>query len=482
LKEYIALDPNGLHPRTELGKIYQQQRKWKEAEDILLECLKIDNQQLHPRTELSKIYQQQKKWKEAEDILLESLKIDNQQLHPRTELSKIYQQQKKWKEAEDILLESLKIDNQQLHPRTELGKIYQQQRKWKEAEDILLEELTIAPEALHPRTELGKIYQQQKKWSDAERLLKEYIALDPNGLHPRTELGKIYQQQRKWKEAEDVLLELLDLDKQNLQARTELSKIYQQQKKWKEAEDVLLECLKIDENDANSLLELGKIRAKDRNQFEEAEKIFKRILEQNTFDVPSKMELAILYRNNYKRDKSEVLYFEILKAEPSNIFALYQVSKVFNRFKKFRISIKIAEELLSIKDTDLLTVIDLIKTFVVTKDKKNIDFYLEIGKKILKEDENHKHKEKFQSLRTDFDESVELIDFYKVGSCVRENEQRYVKSEAGELFIVPEDATFNYNLAPNQKVFFGIYSQNNKVFADFIEPYFENIADLESLK
>ena len=63
---------------------------------MLLESLRIDPEQLHPRTELSKIYQYQKKWREAEEVLLESLRIDPEQLHPRTELSKIYQQQKKW--------------------------------------------------------------------------------------------------------------------------------------------------------------------------------------------------------------------------------------------------------------------------------------------------------------------------------------------------------------------------------------------------
>ena len=52
---------------------------------MLLESLRIDLEHLHARTELSKIYQYQRKWKEAEELLLESLKIDPEQLHPRTE-------------------------------------------------------------------------------------------------------------------------------------------------------------------------------------------------------------------------------------------------------------------------------------------------------------------------------------------------------------------------------------------------------------
>ncbi|MFA7421481.1 MAG: hypothetical protein WCZ90_17490, partial [Melioribacteraceae bacterium] len=54
LDYYIKAHPKELKCRTELSKIYQQQKKWKEAEEILLESLRIDHEQLHPRTELSK--------------------------------------------------------------------------------------------------------------------------------------------------------------------------------------------------------------------------------------------------------------------------------------------------------------------------------------------------------------------------------------------------------------------------------------------
>ncbi|MCP4570386.1 MAG: tetratricopeptide repeat protein, partial [FCB group bacterium] len=96
IKKYIGDHPNELKCRTELGKIYQHQDKYDEAERILLESLEIDNRHLHARTELAKIYQHQDKYDEAERILLESLEIDNRHLHARTELAKIYQHQDKY--------------------------------------------------------------------------------------------------------------------------------------------------------------------------------------------------------------------------------------------------------------------------------------------------------------------------------------------------------------------------------------------------
>ncbi|UCE65268.1 MAG: tetratricopeptide repeat protein, partial [Candidatus Zixiibacteriota bacterium] len=77
LKEALLKFPHDLHSRTELSRIYQQQKRFKEAEKVLLELLEIDNNNLQARTELSRIYQQQKRFKEAEKVLLECMDIDS---------------------------------------------------------------------------------------------------------------------------------------------------------------------------------------------------------------------------------------------------------------------------------------------------------------------------------------------------------------------------------------------------------------------
>jgi tetratricopeptide (TPR) repeat protein len=239
LLSYLAADKNASEAAIELSKIYQQQKKWKEAEDILLEIMHLDPENLQARTELSKSYQQQKRWKEAEDVLLETLRIDPLQLYTHMELSRVYQQQRKWKEAEDTLLLSLRIGPDNLHARTELNKIYQQQKKWKEAEDILLEVIRLDPDNLQARTELSKIYQQQKKWKEAEDILLELLRIDPEQLYPRMELSKIYQRLDRYNQAEEMLLELLSLFPHYSKVKSELSKLYIHQGNFVEAERIL---------------------------------------------------------------------------------------------------------------------------------------------------------------------------------------------------------------------------------------------------
>ncbi len=481
LLQELKIAHEALHPRTELSKIYQRQRKWREAEDILLDELKIDNQALHPRTELSKIYQRQKRWKEAEDILLELLKLDENNLQARTELSKIYQQQRKWREAEDILLESLKIDNEQLHPRTELSKIYQRQRKWREAEDILLECIKIDSSDLNSRTELSKIYQRQKRWKEAEDILLESLKIDNEQLHPRTELSKIYQRQRKWKEAEDILLEVVKINNDNLQARTELSKIYQQQRKWKEAEDILLECIKIDSNDLNSRTELSKIYQRQ-GKWEAAEEQLLKCYKIEPYDVHTMLELSRLYKKLKKYAESESLLFKIYNLDAQNIPALTELSYIFMRFKKYRISIRLLENALEAKPFDLKTISLLIEKFNILKDAENVENYVAKGNQILATDEYAKYSELFYEFDLDIDEEIELLELDKIGIAAKTMNNKYIKYQ-NELYPLSEDAIYNYNIKEGDKVFFALYkSKDGKVFADFVEPYFDDISDLQSLK
>ena len=113
--ELLDKDKNNLQARTELAKVYQTQKKYDEAEKVLLELLDKDKNNLQARTELAKVYQTQKKYDEAEKVLLECIKISPKDLNSRTELAKVYQTQKKYDEAEEVLLESLKINKYGFH-------------------------------------------------------------------------------------------------------------------------------------------------------------------------------------------------------------------------------------------------------------------------------------------------------------------------------------------------------------------------------
>ncbi|MFL6216133.1 MAG: tetratricopeptide repeat protein [Blastocatellia bacterium] len=333
LLEVLDRKPNDLNSRTELAKVYQRQSKQAQAEAVLLDLLQLDPNNLQARTELSKIYQRQGKLAEAEAVLLRVLEIRRNDLNSRTELAKIYQRQGKLAEAEAVLMELLKLEPNDLQARTELAKIYQRQGKLAEAEALLLRLLKLDTSNLQARTELAKIYQRQSRWAEAIKRLEEYIELEPNGLHPRTELAKIYQRQGKLAEAEAVLLRVLEIRWNDLNSRTELAKIYQRQGKLAEAEAVLMELLKLEPNDLQARTELAKIYQRQ-SRWAEAIKRLEEYIELDPNGLHPRIELARIYQRQGRLIEAEQRAEEALAIDSLNDHALSELLAIWRRQRK----------------------------------------------------------------------------------------------------------------------------------------------------
>ena len=257
LRDFIEHNPSELKCRTELSKIYQRQKRWQEAEDILLASLRIDPEQLHPRTELSKIYQRQKRWAEAIQLLEEYIKLEPDGLHPRTELSKIYQRQKRWQEAENILLECLKINPDDLNSRTELSKIYQGQQKWKEAEDILNECLAIDPNDINSLLELGKICSKDfTRYDQAEQFFQRILDIEPDNLFAKIELANLYLKTRRYIPREKLLFEIYDAHPEDIPTLMALAQVFKRFRKYRIALRLLESALELRATDLITISEL----------------------------------------------------------------------------------------------------------------------------------------------------------------------------------------------------------------------------------
>jgi tetratricopeptide (TPR) repeat protein/nucleoside phosphorylase len=286
------------HPATalslsDLGALYQDQRKYTEAEPLLKRALLIREQQLgaeHPATAqslntLAALYQDQGKYTEAEPLLKRALMTHKQQLgteRPSTaqslhNLAMLYKAQGKYTEAEPLLKRALLIREQQLgaeHPATaqslnDLGMLYRSQGKYTEAELLLKRALLIREQQLgaeHPAiaqslNTLAMFYRSQGKYTEAEPLLKRALAIyeqQSGVMHLDTATGLcslavLYRDQRKYTEAEPLLKRALAIYEQQLGAEHPdtatllriLALLYQKQGKFAEAELLLKRALAI---------------------------------------------------------------------------------------------------------------------------------------------------------------------------------------------------------------------------------------------
>lgn len=106
LESFIEHHPSELKCRTELSKIYQRQKRWKEAEDILLECLKINPDDLNSLLELGKICSKDfARYDQAEQFFQRLLEIEPDNLFAKIELANLYSKMKRYSARERLLFE-----------------------------------------------------------------------------------------------------------------------------------------------------------------------------------------------------------------------------------------------------------------------------------------------------------------------------------------------------------------------------------------
>ncbi len=146
MKEYIELDPEGLHPRTELSKIYQQQKKWKEAEDILKEALAIETDNYIILTESALLY---KRWAKAIDskeektvlrrfyieAVIKSIYANNENIPILMEAALLFKQRRQYRAALLFLDKIRVMDNDDLENLREQELIYSYMSNHTKAEE-----------------------------------------------------------------------------------------------------------------------------------------------------------------------------------------------------------------------------------------------------------------------------------------------------------------------------------------------------------
>jgi tetratricopeptide (TPR) repeat protein len=229
-----------------LGRLYQAQGRYGEAEPLLQKALKLRCHLLDKEhsdvaislNNLARLYESQGRYSEAEPLYLRSFAIHEQQLggnHPSVatslnNLASLYEFQGRYAEAESLYLRSLKIREQQLgenHPDVatslnNLASLYKSQGRYTEAEPLYLRSLSINEQQLgenHPSVatslnNLASLYESQGCYTEAEPLLVRSLNINKQLLgenHPNVaislnNLASLYKSQGRYTEAEPLYL------------------------------------------------------------------------------------------------------------------------------------------------------------------------------------------------------------------------------------------------------------------------------------
>ncbi|MEQ9483630.1 MAG: tetratricopeptide repeat protein [Coleofasciculus sp. F4-SAH-05] len=287
------MDNDLIVPFAGLGRFYEGQGLYNQAEPWRKDCLSVTIQRLgenHPDVatslnNLAALYKSQGRYQEAEPLYLEALALKKRLLgenHPDVaqslnNLAVLYDNKGRYEEAEPLYLEALELRKRLLgenHPHiasslNNLAYLYYSQGRYEEAEPVYLEALALRKRLLgekHPDVatslnNLAALYDSQGRYKEAEPLYLEALALRKRLLgenHPDVaislnNLAGLYDSQGRYEEAEPVYLDALALRKRLLGGNhpdvaislNNLALLYDSQGRYEEAEPVYLEALAI---------------------------------------------------------------------------------------------------------------------------------------------------------------------------------------------------------------------------------------------
>ena len=198
-----------------------QNRKYKEAEDILLRIIKKDKRDKDLLFLLGRVKSKLGDDKKAIKCFRECVKVNPQTIYPRLELKRIYCRMGEFEKAEKEVIKSIKIMKTINKPDSflhyELGKVYLCQGRVEEAEKEILECISTDNKIKwDSRQVLGKIYMAQGREEEAEEQLINSIAIGKeNAVHSMLMLGTLYAKQKRFEEAKAQLQRCMKYTKNN---------------------------------------------------------------------------------------------------------------------------------------------------------------------------------------------------------------------------------------------------------------------------
>lgn len=286
-------DEDIIFPFIGLGRFYQGQTNYQEAEKWYKDCLLICKERFGNEHELiaasmnniAMLYSKLGRYCEAESLLKEGLKInqnilDNKHCNVtvmKTSLAGVYESQGKYQDAENLYEEVLYIQTKLLgqeHPHlfytiNNLSGLYNLQGKYEKVEPLLLKALLLSEKLFGNQNyntaiimqNLGAFYNSQERYKESEDLLEKALSLLRTLLgdeHPDialclNNLASLYHSQKKYKQAENLFKEAINIRKKLLgnihphiaTAINNLALLYKLQKKYKDAQILYLESIKI---------------------------------------------------------------------------------------------------------------------------------------------------------------------------------------------------------------------------------------------
>ncbi len=356
LRQAVETNPGSSKAYRELGSLYLDAARFKEAEDMFSRAIAADGGDDMACLEMGKCYLETARFREAEAFLQKALAVNPNNHEAYLELGLYYLHEGrlqeieemlkgiidrvpgndkayallgqyylyvgKNREAEDILKRALELNPQNYHALLTLGSSYSNAARFREAEETYDRLDAIKPKTYEAYVTVGYSYLIAGRFPKGEELLLRAIAMDPHNYEPYRYLEyDCYFPSRRYADAENILKKAITMNPESCEAYLGMGQFYIIQGKYPAARAFLKKALRANQRrridyagfeshgpspgSLRTYTEIGGYYQKA-TRFREAERIYRQILDVNPQNYEICLQLGECHKNEGKlRDAEE---------------------------------------------------------------------------------------------------------------------------------------------------------------------------------
>lgn len=314
LESAIYIEPENLDIYNDLGLVYLESANYDKAKQQFEYVISKDSNYSFAFDNLGVIYRKIKNYQKAEEVLKKSLSM-GLQAWTYNELALVYTETGRYKEAIDYSKKALTIDKNYTYALDNLGAVYRKLGYYDKAEEVLKNSLDLKPEDSWTYNQLGLLYYEQGEYISAKTDFIKSSELDPGHYWPKVNIASCYIKEKQYSTAENYLNSLMAQYKDNSRVFMIASKLNYILDNYDKAIEFGNAAIEKDEHDALAIVNLASIY-RDLNDYEQAEKFFKRALSSpRPKDSSVYMEYAIFNIFNNEFDKG---LYHLIKAQEAD--------------------------------------------------------------------------------------------------------------------------------------------------------------------
>ena len=220
---------------NELGVLYTDMNRLKDAEEQFKKALQLDSNFGHAYSGMGFVYMRTQRPEEAEKYYMKALELDPEDGPTHYNLGDLYLITGRFDLSEKHLKQALLNNRQNPFIYEVLGRLYTETKKYSESEQMFRNAIELDANYGKAYSGLGIVFLSTNKLDEAEKAFKKGIVADPKDIDLRYNLACVFNLENKTDQAFEALEKAFQMgfnDYDWIQEDEDLSNLRKQTQRW----------------------------------------------------------------------------------------------------------------------------------------------------------------------------------------------------------------------------------------------------------